>query len=136
MKFQDIRRHFETPVIDCCNSFGIQYRPENTLDPTGDAASEYVLARLQFGRMSEEVVGDCAEPENIRGVFIVEYFGPKGIGPARAQEVMECIFCALAATQGVSNLVGPNFTSLDERPHFFASLSMAVSASDKYIESV
>ena len=136
MKFQDIRRHFEIPVVDCCTLFGIQYRPENTLDPTGDAASEYVVARLQFGRMSEEVVGNCAELENIRGVFIVEYFGPKGNGPARAQEVMECMFCSFAATAGVSNIVGPNFTSLDERPHFFASLSMAISASDKYIESV
>lgn len=136
MKFQDIRRHFETPVIDCCNLLRIQYRAENTLEPIGDALTEFVVARLQFGEMSENIIGDCPDPENIRGAFIVEYYGPKGRGPARAQEAMECFFCSLKATQGVINLNGPDFTALDNQPYFFARLSMGIMASENYIESV
>ena len=136
MNFQDIRRHFELPVTDCCNLKRVQYRAENTLEPIGDAKSEFVTARLQFGEMSENTVGDCPEPENIRGAFIVEYYGPKGQGPARAQEVMECFYCSLKATQGVINITGPSFTSLDNQPYFFASMSMGIMASESYIESV
>lgn len=126
MNFQDIRRYFETPVIECCSDLNVPYRPENTLDPTGDAAAEFVVARLQFGQMSENTVGNCPNPENIRGAFIVEYFGPKGQGPARAQEVMECLFCSLKSTQGVININGPDFTALDDRPYFFSRTSFGI----------
>ena len=136
MNFQDIRRHFELPVINCCNLLRVQYRAENTLEPIGDAKSEFVTARLQFGEMSEDTIGDCPEPENIRGAFVVDYYGPKGQGPARAQEVMECFFCALRDTKGVLNINGPSFTSLDNQPYFFASLSTGIVASESYIESV
>ena len=37
MNFQEIRKYYETPVIDACNLAGIAYRPENTLVPDGDA---------------------------------------------------------------------------------------------------
>ena len=84
MTLQDIRRHFETPVVEVCQSLGITYRPANTLEPNGDAYSEFIEARLQFGQMMENSVGDCVKLENIRGSFIIEYYGPKGRGPARA----------------------------------------------------
>ena len=125
IKFQDVRRYFESPVVDCCNLLRVPYRPENTLDPRGDAASEFVVARLQFGEMSENVVGECPTLENIRGTFTVEYFGPKGRGPRRAQEVMHQIFCSLHDLKPVRSINGPSFTALDERPYYFASLSAA-----------
>ena len=78
--------------------------------------------------MTEFIVGDCTDLENIRGSFIIEYFGPKGRGPARAQEVMELIFCEMLSLKGTSNINGPNFTELDDRPYYFASMSMAVKA--------
>ena len=126
MTLQDIRRHFETPVVDVCESLGITYRPANTLEPNGDAYSEFIEARLQFGQMMENSVGDCVKLENIRGSFIIEYYGPKGRGPARAQEVMELLFCEMLTLKGVSTINGPNFTELDDRPYYFASLSMAI----------
>ena len=126
MTLQAIRRHFETPVVDTCTALGIPYRPANTLEPNGDAYSEFIEARLQFGQMTEANIGDCTSLENIRGSFVIEYYGPKGRGPARAQEVMELLFCEMLALKGVSDINGPNFTELDDRPYYFASMSMAI----------
>ena len=128
MTLQTIRRYFETPVVTACTDLGIQYRAENTLEPNGDAYSEYVLSRLQFGNMTEDIVGDCPQLENIRGSFIIEYYGPKGRGPARAQEVMELLFCDMLALKGVLDINGPDFTELSDRPYYFARMSMAVRA--------
>ena len=129
MSLQDIRRYFETPVVDTCTALGIPYRPANTLEPNGDAYSEFVEARLQFGQMMEANVGDCNSLENIRGAFIIEYYGPKGRGPARAQEVMELLFCEMLALKGVIAINGPSFTELDDRPYYFASMSMSIKGS-------
>ncbi len=128
MTLQDIRRHFETPVITTCSALGISYRPANTLEPSGDAYSEFVEARLQFGQMMEGIVGDCTKLEHIRGAFIIEYFGPKGRGPARAQEVMELLFCEMLSLKGVIDISGPDFAELDNRPYYFARMSMAIKA--------
>ena len=118
MTLQAIRRHFETPVVDTCTALGIPYRPANTLEPNGDAYSEFIEARLQFGQMMEANIGDCTNLENIRGSFIIEYYGPKGRGPARAQEVMELLFCEMLDLKGVITITGPSFTALDDRPYF------------------
>ena len=129
MSLQAIRRYFETPVVDTCTALGIPYRPANTLEPNGDAYSEFIEARLQFGQMTEANIGDCTSLENIRGSFVIEYYGPKGRGPARAQEVMELLFCEMLALKGVSDINGPNFTELDDRPYYFARMSMAIKGS-------
>ena len=124
MNFQAIRKHFEQPVVDVAVALDIEYRPENTLEPGQDAAGEFLLSRLQFGDMSETTL--CGNLRNVRGAFVIEFFCPKGAGPARAQEVMEAVFCAMMETPGTRDLNGPSFTSLDGRPYFFASLSMAI----------
>ena len=36
--------------------------------------------------MMEANIGNCPGLENIRGLFVIEYYGPKGRGPARAQD--------------------------------------------------
>lgn len=129
MTLQDIRRHFETPVVNTCGALNIPYRSANTLEPNGDAYSEFVRARLQFGQMMEADIGDCPSLENIRGSFIIEYYGPKGRGPARAQEVMELLFCEMLSLKGVIAINGPNFTELDDRPYYFAAMSMSIKGS-------
>ena len=126
MTLQDIRHYFENPVVDTCTALGITYRPANTLEPNGDAYSEFIQARLQFGPMMEANIGNCPGLENIRGLFVIEYYGPKGRGPARAQTVMELLFCEMLALKGVSDINGPNFTELDDRPYYFARMSMAI----------
>ena len=126
MSLQDIRRYFETPVVEVCQALDIVYRPANTLEPNGDAYSEFIEARLQFGQMTETSVGDCTKLENIRGAFVIEYYGPKGRGPARAQTVMELLFCEMLTLKGVSDINGPNFTELNDRPYYFARMSMAI----------
>ena len=125
MSFQDIRKYYEYPVIDCCNLSGIEYRAENTLEPGGDAIHKFCLARLQFGEMAEQTIA-CGPLSNKRAVFIVEYYGPKGIGPADAQDFMECILCRFHELQGVVSINGPDFTSLDNRPYFFARVSFGL----------
>ena len=44
------------------------------------------------------------------GSFVIEYYGPKGRGPARSQEVMELLFCEMLALKGVTDINGPDFT--------------------------
>jgi hypothetical protein len=131
--YQEIRAHFEQPVVDVCADLGIEYRPENTLEPGGDAASEFLLSRIQFGTMTESTL--CELLENIRGTFIVEFYCPKGEGPARAQNVIHDVFCALVRTPGVLSISGPNFTALNEQPYFFASLSTAIIVSPNTFDS-
>jgi len=125
MNIQDIRKYYEYPVIDCCNLSGLEYRAENTLEPGGDAFHKFATARLQFGQMAEPTTG-CGILSNKRGVFIVEYFGPKGIGPADAQDFMECVICRFHELKGIVDINGPNFGSFDDRPYFFASVTFGL----------
>lgn len=141
MSFQAIRYYYERAVIAVCNSEGIEYRAENQLVPGGDASSEYVTARLQFTNFNEEAIG-CIPPENIEGVFIVEHFCEKGIGPAKAQDVMQKIICTLISLNerpidpdeyigvvgGVGRISGPRFAALEMRPYFFAGISAPIRA--------
>ena len=39
---------------------------------------------------------------------------------------MELLFCEMLALKGVSDINGPNFTELDDRPYYFARMSMAI----------
>jgi len=125
MNLQDIRKYYEYPVIDCCNLARIEYRAENTLEPGGDAFHRYATARLQFGELAEPTIA-CGSYSNKRAVFIVEHYGPKGIGPAEAQDFMECVICKFHELEGVVSVNGPNFTSLDDRPYFFARVSFGL----------
>ena len=125
MNLQDIRKYYEYPVIDCCNLARIEYRAENTLEPGGDALAKFCLARLQFGQMSEPTIA-CGPFSNKRAVFVVEYYGPKGTGPADAQDFMECIICRFHELKGVTDINGPDFTSLDDRPYFFSRVSFGL----------
>lgn len=125
MKLQDIRKYYELPIIDCCNLFGLEYRAENTLEPGGDAIHRFATARLQFGRMTEASIY-CGPLSNKRASFIVEYNGPKGIGPAESQDFMECVICKLHELKGVIEINGPDFTALENRPYFFAAVSASI----------
>ena len=125
MNLQEIRKYYETPVMDCCTDEGVEYRPENTLLPNGDAVSTFCLARLQFGEMAESTIA-CGPLSNKRAAFIVEYYGPKGVGPGAAQTFMECVICKFHELQGVISINGPDFTALDDRPYFFARVSFGL----------
>jgi hypothetical protein len=125
MDLQAIRRYYELPIIDCCNLAGAEYRAENTLEAGGDALHTYVTARLQFSNMAEPTVA-CGLLSSKSGVFIVEYFGPKGIGPAAAQDFMECAVCKFHELKGVTSISGPTFVALDNRPYFFARTSFGI----------
>ena len=131
MNLQEIRKYYEYPVIDCCNLQRVEFRAENTLEPGGDAIHKFCLARLQFGLMSEPVLA-CGPPShgpdnrgplnygplsNKRATFVVEYYGPKGIGPADAQDFMECVICKFHELKGVNiRWSRPDSASLDRSP--------------------
>ena len=125
MDFQEIRKYYETPVIEVCDDKAVTYRPENTLMPDGDAVSKFCLARLQFGEMAEQALG-CGPKTNKRAVFIVEYYGQKGIGPAEAQDFMSDVMCGIGELKGVISVNGPDFTALDETPYYFARVSFGL----------
>ena len=125
MNFQEIRKYYETPVVDACNLAGVTYQPENTLSPEGDAISKFCQARLQFGEMAENSIS-CGPVSNKRAVFSVEFFGPKGVGPAEAQNFMSDVMCRIGELKGIVNVNGPDFTALDETPYFFARVSFGL----------
>jgi len=138
MSLQNIRRYYEQPVIDYATDNSIEIRLDNQNVPTGDASDEFIVTRLNFGVMTEPSL--CGAYENIRGSFIIEVFAPKGKGPARAQKIMEDLFCEMMKltkrpterTFGVLGtlgpITGPIFTALDDRPYFFAAMSMPIQA--------
>lgn len=125
MNFQEIRKYYETPVIDACGLAGVTHRPENTLVPDGDATIKFCMARLQFGEMAESAIA-CGPFANKRAVFVVEFYGPKGVGPAEAQNFMSDVICRIGELKGIISVNGPDFTALDNRPYFFASVSFGL----------
>ena len=139
MTLQHIRNYYEQPIIDYATAEGIELRVDNQNVPTGDAAAEFLVTRFNFGAMTEPSL--CGPLENIRGLLVIEFFSPKGTGPARAQVVMEDLFCRMMALAKptppnangvigtVGSITGPFFTALSDRPYFFASMSMPVQAS-------
>ena len=140
MSFQNIRRHYEAPVLAVCDTLRIDYYGPNELEFTPDATGEYVLARIQFDNITTEPPIGCIPLENVSGVFIVEHFCQKGIGPARTQDVMQRIICNLLQLNepptkdsfGVRGTIGPisgpRFTALEGRPFYFSAISMPIRA--------
>ena len=76
--------------------------------------------------MAEQTIA-CGPLSNKRAVFIVEYYGPKGIGPADAQDFMECVICKFHDLKGIISINGPRFhIALDDRPYFFSRVSFGL----------
>lgn len=140
MTYQAIRRFYEEPVETTATALSIPLRYANQLEAGGDAYTEYLTARLNLGLTTDPTL--CGPIEVIRGSFIVDYYGPKGIGSARAQFVMQQIATALCSQVYTSphnvagfdvkgtmtGLNGPSFTPLDNTPYFFATLSTGIVA--------
>ena len=140
MTLQHIRHYYEQPIVDWCATNTVELRADNMIEPNSDAAGEFVVTRFNFGQFTEQTL--CGAIENVRGSLIVEFFGPKGVGPARAQTVMLGIMTELIAltdrpacpdSNGVLGtlgpITGPSFTALDDRPYFFATMSTPIIAS-------
>ena len=140
MTLQHIRHYYEQPIVDWCAANTVELRADNMIDPGSDASSEFLVTRFNFGQFTEQTL--CGAIENVRGSLIVEFFGPKGVGPARAQTVMLAIMRELIDltdrpaspdANGVLGtlgpITGPSFTALDDRPYFFATMSMPIVAS-------
>ena len=86
MTLQHIRHYYEQPIVDWCTTNGVELRAANMVDPGSDAASEFLVTNLNFGNFTESTL--CGAIENVRGSLVVEFYSPKGVGPARAQTVM------------------------------------------------
>ena len=140
MTLQNIRHYYEQPIVDWCATNGVELRADNMIEPNSDAAAEFLVTRFNFGQFTEQTL--CGAIENVRGSLIVEFFSPKGTGPARAQTVMLGIMSELIGltdrpvardSNGVLGtlgpVTGPSFTALDDRPYFFATISAPVLAS-------
>ena len=137
---QHIRHYYEQPIVDWCATNAVELRAANMIEPNSDAAGEFVVTNLNFGNFTESTL--CGAIENVRGSLVVEFYGPKGVGPARAQTVMLGIMTELLAltdrpacpdSNGVLGTLGPIngplFTALDDRPYFFATMSTPIVAS-------
>lgn len=140
MTLQHIRHYYEQPIVDWCATNAVELRVDNMVEPGGDASDEFLVTRFNFGQFTEQTL--CGAIENVRGSLIVEFFSPKGTGPARAQTVMLGVMSELIGltdrpitrdANGVLGtlgpITGPLFTALDDRPYFFATMSAPVLAS-------
>ena len=140
MTLQHIRHYYEQPIVDWCADNAVDLRAENMIEPNSDALGEFIVTRFNFGQFTEQTL--CGAIENVRGVLIVEFFSPKGDGPARAQEVMLGILRELVKLTErpkcpddnnvlgtLGPITGPSFTALDDRPYFFATMSTPIIAS-------
>ena len=95
MSLQDIRHYYEQPIVDWCAANGVELRAANMVEPNSDAAGEFVVTNLNFGNFTEQTL--CGAIENVRGSLVVDFYSPKGVGPARAQTVMLAIMSELLA---------------------------------------
>ena len=140
MTLQHIRHYYEQPIVDWCATNGVELRADNMVEPNSDAADEFVVTNFNFGNFTEATL--CGAIENVRGSLVVDFYSPKGVGPARAQTVMLGIMSELigltdrpVAPDGngvlgtLGPITGPLFTALDDRPYFFATMSTPIIAS-------
>ena len=140
MTLQHIRHYYEQPIVDWCATNAVELRAANMIEPNADAAGEFVVTNFNFGNFTEPTL--CGAIENVRGSLVVEFYGPKGVGPARAQTVMLGIMKELIElterpkcpdSNGVLGTLGPIngplFTALTDRPYFFATMSTPIVAS-------
>jgi hypothetical protein len=140
MTLQHIRHYYEQPIVNWCADNSVDLRADNMVEPNSDAAGEFLVTRFNFGQFTEPTL--CGAIENVRGSLIIEFFSPKGTGPARAQTVMLAIMSELLELterpadrddNGVLGtlgpITGPAFTALDDRPYFFATMSTPIVAS-------
>jgi len=131
MSLQAIRQFFESRVAEAVAP--LQLYVDNQVFTEADSTREYALMRIDFGVVSEPVLGDSVE--TIQGSLVVELFTPKGEGPGRSQVLSTQVLRALnsitrvphreaATVRGsVSQVFGPNFYALDGRPHHLSKLS-------------
>lgn len=135
MTLQSIRAIYEAPVIAALAALNptVNCYVDNQPVKKTDSNKEHALVRLNFSGMTETTLGPNIE--NIRGVLIVECFAKKNNGPARAQEMITAVMttlnnlntCDPHASTGsygtIGTIVGPSFASLEDRPHYMASIS-------------
>jgi len=140
MSLQLIRRVYEDHIRTAAALMTppIPVYVDNQPFTDADATGEYVKMRLDFGATGEEVLGDMLE--NIRGTMVVEVYTPKNKGPGRNQAIaleMLKTLNGINATryQGVNGVrasvrpvTGPNFYTLEGRPHFYSRLGCGFQA--------
>ena len=80
MTLQNIRHYYEQPIVDWCAANGVELRADNMIEPNSDASGEFLVTRLNFGQFTEQTL--CGAIENVQGSLVIEFFSPKGVGPA------------------------------------------------------
>ena len=141
MSLQAIRRVYEDHVRTAAALLNppVPVFVDNQPFTDSDTEAEHIRMRLDFGVGSEEVLGDLIE--NIRGTFVVEVYTPKNKGPGRCQTIATEILKSMNGInrtryQGINGvrasirpMSGPNFYTLEGRPHFYARMGCSFQAS-------
>ena len=141
MSFQAVRNVIEQavsdgfkPVTPAITTFVV----DNMEYAENIATTEYVACRIDFGPSAENTL--IGVYERLRGSFVVEFFTQKNTGPGRSQEVMALIMksindlnsCTTKPSSGahvhITDMVGPNFFALKDRPYFYARISCGFTA--------
>ena len=140
MTLQSIRAIYESPVIAALAALTptVTCYVDNQPVKKTDAVKDHALIRVSFTSTTETTLGPSME--NLGGLLVVECFAKKNQGPARAQEMITVVMSALNnlntcsphASTGVygtvGQIIGPDFASLEDQPHYMASISCAFKA--------
>ena len=101
MNLQDIRKYYEYPVIDCCNLQGVSSSaPKTPSNRVVTRTTSFAWHVSSSGEMAEQTIACGPISATSVQLFVVEYHGPKGIGPADAQDFMECVLCSFHDLKG------------------------------------
>jgi len=134
MNLQAIRGVIETPVINALAALDVPVPVfvDNQAYTDDGSQKEYALIRINFTQTTDATLSSFAK--RVRGLLVFEYYGPKDIGPFRAQEVTSAALLAVStinssvhpaegAYASIGSIDGPRFEALDNRPHYWAQFS-------------
>ena len=113
---QEIREYYEVPVMECAPK-RVEYRPENTLLPNGDATSTFAW-RLQFGEMTSRkhrLQSLQQQARNLRRQILRPPRRRSWSGPRHGMRYLQIPRIKVIIKQLTSQH--------DDRPYFFAQIS-------------
>jgi hypothetical protein len=138
---QQVRTAYEVPIKAALSALQppIPVYIDNQLYDDNDATTEFAILEIGFGDMTALNLQPCGDSEWIRGFLVLNIYVPKGTGPGRAQEASQVVWGALelfnkgfsqstGVTARITQLSGPNFYALPNRPLFAARISTGIRA--------
>lgn len=133
MNYQSIRAKIEAPLLTAYNNQVPQVPVyfDNIMAVPPDPPKEYVRINVTFGLTTDTALSGTFD--HARGAIVVRCFTPKGIGPARCQQLIQLAKDVIDSLNSsaktidstyvrIGQITGPSFQSPDGIPHFIGRI--------------